>query len=407
MAAVLAGAQPRARQPVTWVLRLPYPVRNVLRRWRGFVGMILGVGIALGVTMTLLAVASASVEYYSADFKRSGADLYVVTQGGTLVPVLPSDTPGTIKNAASVLARLRATPGVQSAVGVMSWSMVREREGASRRDTPRELVVAVGVDGDPAQIPNVLTLDAGRWIRRSDEVVLGSRLSREKGLGVGSTIRLAGRDFAVVGVGKLRGMGAGLSADAVAYLDYRAFRQRADVGDVISIVVVDARQPELVRERLPDVGQLAAFSPQDLVRQSEEVNAAAMAIYWVLIGLTLAIATLFVGNMLNHSVAVRRLEFATLRAIGVPRRTILLTVTGEAILISVAALVVGTALSLLLGALLNGYVAPAYSIEFLYVADIGLFVVVSLLALGLGLVAGLVPARRATQVDPVEVLREA
>ena len=37
----------------------------------------------------------------------------------------------------------------------------------------------------------------------------------------------------------------------------------------------------------------------------------------------------------------------------------------------------------------------------------GLFGLVFALALGLGLVAGLVPARQATGVDPVEVLREA
>ena len=42
--------------------------------------MMIGVGIALGVTMTLVAVANASIAYYTLDFRRSGADLYVVTR---------------------------------------------------------------------------------------------------------------------------------------------------------------------------------------------------------------------------------------------------------------------------------------------------------------------------------------
>jgi hypothetical protein len=46
---------------MAWLLTLPYPVRSALRRWRGMVGMVLGVGIALGIGMTLLVVSRASV----------------------------------------------------------------------------------------------------------------------------------------------------------------------------------------------------------------------------------------------------------------------------------------------------------------------------------------------------------
>ena len=61
--------------------------------------------------------------------------------------------------------------------------------------------------------------------------------------------------------------------------------------------------------------------------------------------MTLAIAALFVNNMLGGSVEARRLEFATLRAIGVPNRTILLSIAGEALLVCAAASGVGVVLS--------------------------------------------------------------
>ena len=57
--------------------------------------------------------------------------------------------------------------------------------------------------------------------------------------------------------------------------------------------------------------------------------------------------------------------------------------------------------------LIDAYLAPMYGIESLYAADAQLFASVLLLALGLGLISGLEPARQATRVDPVEVLREA
>ena len=67
----------------------------------------------------------------------------------------------------------------------MSWSLERQSDGPRRRDQPAELISSMGVDGDPTLIPNVLALKAGRWLRRSDEVVVGDKLSREKGIGPG------------------------------------------------------------------------------------------------------------------------------------------------------------------------------------------------------------------------------
>jgi putative ABC transport system permease protein len=369
--------------------------------------MMAGVGIALGIGMTLLGISGGQHDLLTGDFTRSGANLYVVTEGGTLIPVLPSDTPGTIKHGRQTLAQIRRWPEVSAALGVMNWSLEREREGPRRADQPAELVATLGVDGDPTAISNALALTQGRWVQRTDELVVGPRLSREKQLAVGDPLRLSGRTFTVVGVGKLRGLGFGVSADAVVYMDYAAFRQRAELGDVFNMIAVQARQPDVVRQRIAELGALSVFSPDDLVRKAEEVNSTAVGLRWVLIGLTMSIAALFVSNMLARSVAERRLEFATLRAIGIPTRTILLTVAVEALLISVAAGAVGIVLSQGLGWLINATVAPAYGIESLYSVNAALFGMVFVLALGLGLVAGLFPARQATRVDPVDVLREA
>ena len=82
-------------------------------------------------------------------------------------------------------------------------------------------------------------------------------------------------------------------------------------------------------------------------------------------------------------------------------------IAGEALFVMLLATIVGVAFSLGLGWLIDASLAPMYGIESLYVADASLFLTVLALALALGVLAGLVPARRATRVDPVEVLREA
>src|SRR5947209_3039371 len=119
-----------------WLLRLPYPLRNAGRRWRSLMGVVVAVGIALSIGMTLLAIISAEMELLTGDYERSAIGLYVATQGGKLVARLPGDTPGTIQHARSVLAQTRAWPEVQGAIGALTWTMAREQEGPRRRNQP-------------------------------------------------------------------------------------------------------------------------------------------------------------------------------------------------------------------------------------------------------------------------------
>ena len=94
--------------------------------------------------------------------------------------------------------------------------------------------------------------------------------------------------------------------------------------------------------------------------------------------------------------------------LGQCRDSLVLTALGHRSgLVSLLASAVGIAVSLTLGWLIDTYLAPMYGIESLYVVDAGVYLSVVLLALALGVLAGVVPARRATRVDPIDVLREA
>ena len=143
-AAVARGTAARDHSTVAagrrWAAGLPYAVRTVLRRWRAMIGMILGVGIALGIGMTMLGVNAATLDIFTRDYRTSGADLRVIARGGTLVPLLPGDSPGTIKHASNILAQIRGLPGVTAVVGVINWELERERPGPKRADVPAELM---------------------------------------------------------------------------------------------------------------------------------------------------------------------------------------------------------------------------------------------------------------------------
>ncbi|HEX8969333.1 MAG TPA: ABC transporter permease [Chloroflexota bacterium] len=405
MVAIEVPMLARQARRVGWFIRLPYPLRNALGRWRTLTSMIVGVGIALSIGMTLLAVISAEMDLLTGDYERSGIGVYAATRGGTLVALLPGDSPGTIQNARAAIAQVRSWPEVRSAVGALTWTMTREPEGPRRAGQPADLVSVIGINGDPSTVPGMLALDSGRWLRGGNELVVGRTLARGKALHIGDSLRLNGSTFTIVGIGTLRGFSS-FGQSSVAYVEHSTLVQRAQLGSVLNVIAIQTDQPDIVRQRLDDYGGLNSWTPAQLVSLAQQANASGIAIDWVLIILTLGIAGLFVNTMLNHSVVERRPEFAVLRAIGFPAPWIVSTVALEAVTITVAAGLVAVGLSLGMGALINGLVANQYGLDSLYRADVSLFMLIFSMAAALGVVSGVMPARKAASVDPVEVLRE-
>jgi len=367
--------------------------------------MMLGVGIALSIGMTILGVISAEMDLLTGDYERSGVGVYVSTQGGKIVARLAGDTPGTIRDGSTVLAQVRGWPEVRAAIGALTWTLERQTEGPRRRGQPTELMAVIGVDGDPTYINGMLALDTGRWLRGGNEVVVGRQLARDKGLRVGDTLRLNGGTFTIVGTGVLRGFSS-FGQNSVVYMDLRTLARYATIGNVVNVIAIGTDQPDRVVERINDLGSLAAWTPAQLVREAQQASASGIAIDWILIGLTLGVAGLFVNTMLSHSVSERRAEFAVLRAIGFPSRWIVSTVALESLSITVVAGVIAVAISLIFGWAINATVAAQYGLESLFRVDSSLLILIFGLAAALGVVSGVAPARKAASVDPVEVLRE-
>jgi putative ABC transport system permease protein len=199
----------------------------------------------------------------------------------------------------------------------------------------------------------------------------------------------------------------GMAGGSVAYMDARALARRAETGGALNVITAASTDPELARRRLIEAGDYRVLSLDQVMAEADEALAADRVGHVIFIGLTLTIAGLFVTSVLGRSVSQRRIEFATLKAIGIPNRTILAIVAAEALLVSLPAGVVAIGISTILGAGINAYVAPAYDFDRLYAVDAQLFATVFALSVALGATAGLMPAVRATRVDPVDVLREA
>ncbi len=162
--------------------------RDILHSWGKFVLTGIGLGLLIGVTLTMAGVYRGMVDDAHALLDNSGAHLWVVQQ----------DTQGPYAESSSlrddVVRSVLGLPGVARAANVTYLTMqVRASEG---RDAGRE-VRAMIVGFEPGQPGEPGYLVAGRHITRSHyEAVADVRT----GFTLGQRIRIRRHDYSVVGL---------------------------------------------------------------------------------------------------------------------------------------------------------------------------------------------------------------
>lgn len=263
----------------------------------------------------------------------------------------------------------------------------------------------------------------GRFFTTSEElearsvVVLGSDLADtlfQRNEPLGSTIRINGRPYLVIGIFGEKGQLLDQNQDMVAVIpfsNYRAYSRGQNSID-IGVKVADPRAiPEAedeiqgilraIRQTPPDKpDDFTINKPDQLSSMYERLTG---ALYGVAMGIgfiTLLVGGIGIMNIMLVSVKERTREIGIRRALGARRRTIIIQFIIEATLVSAVGGLLGTTVGLSIATIV-GMVTPLTSA-----------IQPSSIAFGIGfaafvgLVFGIWPAARAANLDPVEALRE-
>ncbi|HYN06373.1 MAG TPA: ADOP family duplicated permease [Vicinamibacterales bacterium] len=123
----------------------------------------------------------------------------------------------------------------------------------------------------------------------------------------------------------------------------------------------------------------------------------------VLAGIALVLAAVGLYGVMAYSVSQRTQEIGIRMALGAHRQSVLLMVLRQALVLTGAGLVIGLASAIALGRVMTSILEPLlFQIE---PADVTTLVAVPVILTVVAVLAALVPARRATQVDPIQALR--
>ena len=378
---------------------------------RSFLTML---SITVGITAVVLltSIGEGLYKFVLSEFNQFGTTLVGINPGrvtthGMTMGVFGSTRPLTIEDAEA----LKRLPFAKSVVALTQGNAEVEGNNRTRRTT---------IYGAGSAFPETFSMriSSGRFLPDDDPTaprafaVLGYKVKQEL-FGnlnpLGERIRIGGDRYRIIGVMEAKGQVLGFDLDDTVYIPAarglnlfnREGLMEIDLlykeGTNVDHVVAGIKRILKTRHGREDF----TITTQE---QMLEVLGSILNVLTFAVG-AIGSISLFVGGIgiitiMTISVNERTTEIGLLRALGAKQGQVLSLFLGEAVVLSA----VGGACGLLLGigiAQLLHAILPAMPVHtpwtFVLLAE-GLAIVI-------GLIAGVLPARRAARLDPVEALR--
>ena len=272
------------------------------------------------------------------------------------------------------------------------------------------------------EIGSVLELESGRHLQSQDETnsravcVIGSDIA-EKVFGslgpIGRWLKVGGRDFQVIGVGKKKGKILGFSQDNYVRVPITTFMKVYGSRRSISINIHTNSQEEMlqaqeeVRTVLRSWRKRSYNDADDFSFATSETfiqfyKTATSGIFFAMIAVSsiaLIVGGIVIMNIMFVSVSERTKEIGIRMAVGARRKDILYQFLIESSVISALGGMIGIVLGFLVARIVSAVTAMPSSVEPVSI------VLAMVMSWSIGLFFGIYPANRAAKLDPVEALR--
>lgn len=315
--------------------------------------------------------------------------------------------PFTSRMPQSYVSQIERVPGVRSVVPVkiVVNNCRTSLDVVTFRGVPKEAFLETYRPG--------LTVLAGSltdWARRSDGALLGESLARRRGLKVGDRFEAAGVTVYVAGI--IRSDEPQHANVAYTHLDFLQYASGSRAGGIVTqfnVKVDDPTRLDAVAAAI-DADFAAAQEPTRTSAEKAFVALAAADVLeivgfmrWLGLGSLLAVLAL-VANAIVLSVQDRIREHAVLQTLGYRGDLIARLIVGEGLVLSLMGGLVGSALSVAIlywggfALSVEGYSIPVQTGPTVFLWGL-------LMASGLGVLAGLVPAWQASRRDIVSCFR--
>ena len=382
-----------------------YPARTLLT--------LLAMAIGVGAVILLTALGEGARLYVTREFTSLGTHLLIAipgrseTTGGP--PPLLGETPRdlTLEDALALKrsSAIRRVAPVAIGSAPVAWQQ-REREATIMGSTAemfdiRQLSMAQG-----------RFLPAGNPSRGSAVCVLGYKIKRElfgNSSPLGEWVRIGGRRFRVIGVIAAKGQSLGLDMGDIAIIPVASAQMLFNTSSLFRILIqAGGREAvprakkailKIIQDRHEGEDDVTVITQDALLKTFDRIFNALTLTVGGIAAISLAVAGILIMNVMLISVSQRKTEIGLLKAIGSPRSQILRLFLSESAVLSLIGSFLGVVLALV-GTWASQRFYPNFPVTIPWWA----LTAATLVGVLTGLVFGVLPARRAAGLEPVEAL---
>ncbi|HCV42719.1 MAG TPA: hypothetical protein DGH68_04480 [Bacteroidetes bacterium] len=276
--------------------------------------------------------------------------------------------------------------------------------------TTSEYSSAAGVTVEDGRFFNAEESGGGRPVCAIGATVAENLFPKEDP--IGKTLRVAGHPFTVVGVfEKQGGLFGEFTSDTRIYVPLVAFQSffggRRYV--TIQVKVSDIKRMEdakielegvmrTIRNILPGKANDFNINQQEILTQTfAPISLVIASIGLFITGLSLFVGGIGIMNIMFVSVTERTKEIGIRKAIGAPRRSILMQFLSESAALCLMGGLIGLIVSYPLSLIVDQFLPTSMPLSIVFISI--------LISLTVGVISGFLPAYRAARMDPVEALR--
>ncbi|MEW5910333.1 MAG: ABC transporter permease [Thermodesulfobacteriota bacterium] len=375
--------------------------------------VLLAMAIGVASVMVLTALGEGARRYVTREFISLGTHLLFVLPGRSETvggpPPLLAQTPRdlTLEDALSLskISSVYRIAPISIGSAPVSWKE-RDRE-----------VNVIGSTSDLFEVRQ-LSMAQGRFIPKGDPslgqaiAVLGHRIKNElfgNRSALGEWIRIEERRFKVIGVLAEKGESLGLDMSDIVIIPVASAQALFDTSSLFRIMVQAKSREDvlkakeailsMIRNRHEGEDDITVITQDAVLSTFDRILVALTLTVAGIAAISLVVAGILIMNVMLVSISQRKAEIGLLKALGAKNSQISRLFLIEAAILSISGALAGILVAMA-GSKMLSVIFPSFPMEIpLWSMGAAIFV-----ALITGLLFGVMPARRASRLDPVLAL---